>query len=305
MRSAGSSRLVQDAHPSLPGYVFKQDALLAQALTHRSSNAVHNERLEFLGDAVLSLLVADELYRRYPGADEGQLSCLRAAVVDGCTLTRLAKRLSLDARLRTGSGVLQISDAMLADAMEAVIGAVYLDAGLDRCRELVLGWLQRELAGLSQQHSGKSAKNQLQEYMQARGEPLPVYRLLGEHGKPHEREYTVLCETVGGHATARAPSKNRAGQQAAQALLRRLDAGTDRSPQLELAECLRCLGYSPAVYRVLEIAGAEQAGECTIVCEVKDVGQGASTRGLGDQAAAEAQAAERMLAWLRERGEVA
>lgn len=302
MRLAGSSRLVQGAHPPLSGYVFKQDALLAQALTHRSSNTAHNERLEFLGDAALSLLIADELYRRYPDADEGQLSCLRVALVNNYTLTRLAKRLSLDAMLRTGSGVFYVSDAMLADTMEAVIGAVYLDAGLDRCRELVLGWYREELAELSRQHSGKNTKNKLQEYLQARGEPLPIYHVLGEHGKPHEREYTVLCETTGGCATARANSKSEAGQQAARVLLLRLVSGAARSPQAELAECLRCLDYTPAVYRVLKSASVEQEGEYAIACEVKDVGQGASAQGVGDQATAEAQAAERMLAWLRERG---
>ena len=300
--NTGGGRPAPVAQPPWPGYTFRQSALLERALTHRSSNAAHNERLEFLGDTVLSLLITEELYRRYPDADEGKLSRLRVALVNNRTLVRLAGQLSLATRLYTGDGVTQPSGAMLADGMEAVIGAIYLDAGLERCRELVLGWYERELQGLSQQYSGRSAKMELQEYLQARGEPLPVYHLLGEHGKPHQREFTILCATAGGCATARARSKVEAGQQAAQALLQRFTAGAARSAREELDECLGCLGRPAAVYRVLATTGAAAPGECTIECTIArapgEVGPGVIVRGSGARTAAEAQAAARMLARL-------
>lgn len=291
--------------PPLPqGCPPESNALFRQALTHRSSGARgNNERLEFLGDAVLSMLIAEELYRRCPDADEGSLSRLRAALVENRALTRLAGRLSLSGQLRLGGSVDQPSDAMLADALEAVIGALYLDFGFDYCRKRVLDWYRSELDGLSERRSGRNEKTELQETMQARGAEPPAYHVLGEHGKPHEREYTVLCAAADAHdrtahATARARGKGEAERLAARTLLQCLTRGQARSPRAELHECMQCLGRVPPRYSELEFADGEYAVACTVAGE-RGALQRVCVRASGLDAA-KALAAEQMLVLLCE-----
>ena len=152
-------------------YTFKQRALLHQALTHRSATGLNNERLEFLGDAILSLVIAEDLYARYPRAKEGELSRLRSSLVKGETLAELAQELSLGDYLKLGPGELKSGgfrrSSILADAFEALLGAIYLDSGLEACRRVVLRLFQDKLAQLPKPAQLKDPKSRLQEYLQS------------------------------------------------------------------------------------------------------------------------------------------
>jgi ribonuclease-3 len=210
------------------GYVPADAALFERALTHRSAASAHNERLEFLGDAVLNLVVAAELYERFPEADEGALSRLRASLVSGSPLARVALHWQLGEALRLGSGELKTGgfrrESILADALEAVCGALYLDAGLERARPLILQLLAPALEPLVASDALKDAKTRLQEWLQARGAPLPRYTLEQVSGESHEQHFTVRCDTVEPVASAlgEGSSRRRAEQIAAQKVLERV-----------------------------------------------------------------------------------
>lgn len=213
------------------GHVFSTPSLLAQALTHRSAGAPHNERLEFLGDAVLGLVVAEALYARWPKADEGSLTRARAELVRESALAAVARRLEVGERLVLGPGEMKSGghrrDSILSDALEAVIGAIYLDAGYEVCRRVVLPWFEEAVSAVPASKVGKDAKTRLQEWLQARQKPLPQYVLEHEGGEEHARVFTVRCiladpaldaEGVGG-------SRRAAEQVAAEAVLGRLTGG--------------------------------------------------------------------------------
>ena len=165
-------------------YEFEDIGLLERALTHRSLGARNNERLEFLGDAILGFEVADRLYHQVDDADEGQLSRMRAHLVKRETLARIARELKLGAILRLGAGELrsggQTRDSILADAVEAIIAAVYLDGGIDEARNLVRRLLGDRLADPTPETRRKDPKTRLQEYLQSSGKPLPSYDC-GQH----------------------------------------------------------------------------------------------------------------------------
>jgi len=220
-----------DADARIAGHVFRDPALLAQALTHRSAGAPHNERLEFLGDAVLGLVVAEALYARWPKADEGSLTRARAELVRESALAAVARRLEVGERLVLGPGEMKSGghrrDSILSDALEAVIGAIYLDAGYEVCRRVVLPWFEEAVSAVPASKVGKDAKTRLQEWLQARQKPLPQYVLEHEGGEEHARVFTVRCiladpaldaEGVGG-------SRRAAEQVAAEAVLGRLAGG--------------------------------------------------------------------------------
>ncbi len=215
------------------GHRFRDSALLVQALTHRSraveesSPFPGNERLEFLGDAVLALVVSEELVARDPGADEGALSLLRAHAVRKAPLARAARALGVGAWLRLGHGEAtsggREKDSLLADAFEALLGALYLDGGIEPARALVLRELGALLAGAPPAHAGKDAKTRLQELLQGRGEPQPSYRVLAERGAPHAREFEVEVASAGrALGFGRGRSKREAEQVAAEVALRAL-----------------------------------------------------------------------------------
>ena len=168
------------------GYAFQQPGLLEEALTHRSAAPRHNERLEFLGDALLNLVMAEYLFQRYPQASEGELSRLRANLVKGETLAEVARGLKLGEELRLGQGEIRSGGAqresILADALEAIFGAVYLDGGLNACRALILHLYRDNLAGLASAGELIDPKTRLQEYLQARQQPLPIYSVLEIRG---------------------------------------------------------------------------------------------------------------------------
>lgn len=180
------------------GYQFKDSALLTLALTHRSYSGRNNERLEFLGDAVLNFVAGEALFHHFDQAREGQLSRLRARLVKGETLAILARAMDLGDYLRLGSGELKSGgfrrESILADATEAIIGAIYLDSGMEVARERVLAWLEQEFAGLTLVDTNKDSKTRLQEFLQSRGCELPHYEVVDIQGEPHCRTFTVECE---------------------------------------------------------------------------------------------------------------
>lgn len=212
------------------GHRFADPGLLEQALTHRSAAVRHNERLEFLGDALLNLIVAEALFLRWPRADEGAMTRARAQLVREATLAGLARGMDLGMRLSLGPGEMKSGghrrDSILADALEAVIAAIHLDAGFDACRRVVLGWYEPLLAALAVGKVEKDAKTRLQEWLQGRGKPLPVYTLVEARGDEHDKVFFVRCELadpVDG-ADGQGGSRRAAEQLAAAELLSRLDA---------------------------------------------------------------------------------
>lgn len=211
------------------GHAFADGALLAQALRHRSAGSPNNERLEFLGDALLNLVVAEQLYQRWPGADEGAMTRARAELVRESTLASIARSLELGARLTLGPGEMKSGghrrDSILADALEAIIAACYLDAGFDACRALVLPWFEPLLAALPPlAQVGKDAKTRLQEWLQGRQKPLPVYALVAEEGEEHARTFRVSCtlESPALVTEGEGTSRRGAEQAAAEAALDRI-----------------------------------------------------------------------------------
>lgn len=208
------------------GYNFRRPEWLEEALTHRSASAHNNERLEFLGDALLNLVVAEVLYHRHPKASEGELSRLRASLVKGETLAKLARELKLGENLRLGPGELKSGGArresILSDALEAVIGAVYLDGGLAACRDLILTLYRENLEGLASASELKDPKTRLQEYLQAYQQPLPVYSVLEIRGEPHAQSFTVECAVAELRAVATGSSRRKAEQEAARLLLEQI-----------------------------------------------------------------------------------
>lgn len=212
------------------GFEFRRDSLLDQALTHRSLGGRNNERLEFLGDAVLGLVVGEAVWHRFEAADEGQLSRLRAALVRKETLAEVAREIALGDYLRLGAGELRtgghMRDSILADGVEAVIGAAYLDQGFDAARGLVLGLFEERITALDLDRALKDPKTRLQEWLQAKQRPLPRYEVVGIDGDQHRQQFAVRCalEDQALGVTGRGTSRRRAEQQAAENMLARLDS---------------------------------------------------------------------------------
>ena len=211
------------------GHCFQDEQLLALALTHRSAAGKNNERLEFLGDGALNFIVAAELFRLRPELSEGDLSRLRATLVRGQTLAEIAGEIALADQLTMGEGELRSGGfqrgSIQADAVEALFGAVFLDAGFDACQKVVLGLYQSRLDNLPAIDELKDPKTRLQERLQGRGRPLPGYELMGVRGKPHEQKFTVHCTLVDGDLASQGEgsSRRRAEQIAAAAMLVELD----------------------------------------------------------------------------------
>jgi ribonuclease-3 len=182
------------------GYRFKQEDYLTTALTHRSAGTPHNERLEFLGDALLSCIMAEALFERFPAAREGDLTRLRANLVKRDTLVKIAQRLELGQYLRLGEGELKTGGegraSILADGVEAIIGAIYRDSSMQMCQSVVLQLWEKPLSNLSLCKI-KDPKTRLQEYLQAKQQALPVYRVLAIGGTPHAQQFEVECLVPG------------------------------------------------------------------------------------------------------------
>lgn len=183
------------------GHRFADEALLRQALTHRSYGQPNNERLEFLGDSILNLMVAELLYQRFPQLSEGELSRLRANLVRQESLVVIARRIGLSALLRLGEGEARSGGreraSILGDALEAVVAAVYLDAGFDAARRVLVGLFEPLVQAVDLRAPVKDAKTLLQEYLQGRHLPRPVYTVLTTHGAAHDQTFEVECTVAG------------------------------------------------------------------------------------------------------------
>ncbi len=211
------------------GYQFIDPDLLILALSHRSVAAENNERLEFLGDSILGLVVTDFLYREFPQAREGDLSRMRSHIVRGESLAEVAKQLALGPDLLLGSGEMKSGghrrDSILGDTVEALIGAVYLDRGIEAAREIVTAWFKSFFDSALQAQPVKDAKTALQEWLQHRNKPLPDYQLVSTGGEAHSRLFTVSCKIAAVEAamTATASSRRRAEQMVAEQLLEEVE----------------------------------------------------------------------------------
>lgn len=213
------------------GHAFADGDLLQQALTHRSAGSPHNERLEFLGDALVNQFVAEALYRHWPKADEGALTRARAELVRESALAGLARELKLGEHLVLGPGEMKTGghrrDSILADALEALVAAIHLDAGFETCRAVVLPWFAPLIDALPPPNKvGKDAKTRLQEWLQARQRSLPVYALVEEGGDDHARIFRVSCTVAEPalHTEGEGSSRRAAEQQAAEAAMQVIEA---------------------------------------------------------------------------------
>src|SRR3954471_7771107 len=210
------------------GYAPNDRALFVVALTHRSAEGPNNERLEFLGDSVLNLLMSERLYRECPSASEGDLSRLRARLVSEEPLAEVASEMQLGELLSLGSGELKTGGfrrhSILADAFEALCGALFLDGGLDTVRERLVPLFESRIGSLPEPATLKDAKTKLQEHLQANGRSLPVYAVKRTTGEPHAQMFVVSCAVphVSIETEGEGPSRRRAEQVAAQAALRAL-----------------------------------------------------------------------------------
>lgn len=211
------------------GYVFKDESLFDRALTHRSAGSGHNERLEFLGDSIINLIMAEALFHSQPDAREGQLTRLRALLVRRDTLAAVARELELGIALKLGGGELKSGgrdrDSILADALEALVGAVYLDSGMESCRALVERLFAEKIAQAQQRRAVKDAKTRLQERLQAKGLPLPSYEVVEVKGAPHNQEFQVFCRvaSLDNPTCGTGGSRRKAEQAAARLALEQLD----------------------------------------------------------------------------------
>ena len=218
------------------GHRFAQPQMLQRALTHRSFGAAHNERLEFLGDAVLNLAVSTLLYARYAASAEGDLTRVRAHLVREDSLHRVALDLGLPQVLRLSEGEARGGGAqrpsILADTVEALIGAVHLDAGFDAAQALVQRLFGAQIAGSEAAQWSKDAKTELQETLQARRLPVPAYRIRATRGQAHEQVFEVECEVpaLGLVEAAEGRSRRAAEQEAARRMLARLKAPPGAQP---------------------------------------------------------------------------
>lgn len=207
------------------------ERLFARALTHRSAGGENNERLEFLGDALLGFVVAEVLWERFPAADEGRLSRLRASLVKMESLARLARELGLGEYLHLGPGELRTGgsarDSILADALEAIFAAVYIDQGYAVAKQVILSAFGESLASLRDAEITKDPKTQLQELLQAHRRPLPDYDVVAITGSQHAQAFRVRCTLADGGqaAVGEGSSRRRAEQQAAQDMLGLLERG--------------------------------------------------------------------------------
>ncbi|MFN7098702.1 MAG: ribonuclease III [Gammaproteobacteria bacterium] len=213
------------------GYQFQDEHLLVSALTHRSVLKNNNERLEFLGDSIVNFIAAELLYKQFRYADEGTLSRLRTMLVRGETLAELARQLQIGEHLYLGTGEMRSGGAhresILADALEAIIAAIYLDGGMEACKACVSKWFAPLLYELSQHKVEKDPKTQLQEFLQAKNIALPLYQVSEISGKAHEQVFTVECiiADIQQKSIGKGTSRRRAEQQSAELMLAVLTKG--------------------------------------------------------------------------------
>lgn len=212
----------------LIGHDFAQIELLEAAVSHRSVSGQNNERLEFLGDSILNFVITIDLFKRYPKAKEGELSRLRASLVNGETLAVIANELNIGSYLRLGIGELKSGgsrrESILADALEAIIGAIYSDADLETCQRCILQWFSARLSDTSVLKIPKDPKTQLQEHLQSQRMALPEYRIVGTEGEAHAQTFFVECivAELNLRSVGSASNRRKAEQEAASQILTQL-----------------------------------------------------------------------------------
>ncbi len=210
-------------------YRFRDEQLLIQALSHRSTGQLNYERLEYLGDGLINFVIAEAAFRQRESAEEGELSRLRAALVREESLARIAQGIQLGDSLRLGGGEMKSGgfrrDSILADALEAVLGAAFLDGGFEAARTLTLKLFSPLLTDLPEAASLKDPKTRLQEWLQGRGRPVPEYQLRAADGPPHQQLFTVACvlSDSGQTAEAQGASRKHAEQKAAELMLTQME----------------------------------------------------------------------------------
>lgn len=210
------------------GYTFENFALLKQALTHRSALGEHNERLEFLGDSILSFAISTDLYLRFPKVNEGDLSRMRATLVCGKMLAEIGREFQLGDCLILGPGELKSGgfrrDSIIADGVEAIIGAVFLDSDIDTVKALILKWFDSRLNSIQPGISQKDPKTRLQERLQSRKQPLPIYEVIEIKGEAHNQRFTMSCKIAGlepveGQGTSRRKAEQIAAEKMLEVLM--------------------------------------------------------------------------------------
>jgi ribonuclease-3 len=222
---------VNDKLPRLEqklGYSFQNKDLLVRSITHRSAGSRHNERLEFLGDSILSLVIAEVLYHRFPNVSEGDMSRMRATLVRERTLAELAREFVLGDYLILGPGELKSGgyrrESILADTVEALIGAIYIDSNLDAIRSLLLTWYNDRLDAIRPGVEQKDPKTRLQEHLQGRRRSLPTYAVTDVKGEAHNQQFTVECviDDISAAFIGVGSSRRKAEQAAAEKALEQL-----------------------------------------------------------------------------------
>lgn len=209
------------------GYIFQDEKLLDLALTHRSAGGRNNERLEFLGDAILNFTIAGALFQQFPRADEGELSRKRAYLVKKESLAKLGNEIELGSYLKLGSGEMKSGgfrrSSILANTVEAILGAIYLDSGYESCRAIILSLYESALAGVDDIRD-KDSKTRLQEYLQGKQLPLPLYEVVQIDGDAHEQVFYVACQVDGldEPVTGKGQSRRKAEQASAEKALKHL-----------------------------------------------------------------------------------
>jgi len=210
------------------GYTFKQKKILEQALTHRSSSIVHNERLEFLGDSILNFVITNALYKNFPLANEGEMSRMRAALVKGKTLVKIANEFHLGPFLQLGQGELKSGgirrESILANTVEAIIGSIFLDSNIQTIEKLILKWYKTRLHKINPNENKKDFKTRLQEYLQSKHYPLPSYLIVNIFGEAHNQTFIIHCKIkkIKKRIVGIGSSRRKAEQVAAQNALIRL-----------------------------------------------------------------------------------
>lgn len=209
-------------------YSFKNIDLLIHALTHRSANKIHNERLEYLGDSILSYVIAEALFERFPKVDEGDLSQMRSSLVCGETLAKMGQNFNIGDSMILGPGELKSGghrrESIISDAVEAIIGAIYLDSDIQTIKQLILAWYQTRLVQIQPGIRQKDSKTRLQEYLQGQRQNRPVYLIVEVIGDDHDQEFVVQCklENDDNQYLGRGVNRRKAEQAAAQMAIDKL-----------------------------------------------------------------------------------
>lgn len=180
------------------GYIFNNTKILKQTLTHRSANKKHNERMEFLGDAILNYVISNILYKNFPQIEEGNMSRIRSTLVNGYTLTKIAKKFTLGRYLNLGPGEIKNKgfqkESILANSIEALIGGIFLDSNITTIEKIIFKWYKKKIENIYPNKTFKDPKTRLQEYLQKMNLPLPLYSLIKVEGKTHTQKFTIQCK---------------------------------------------------------------------------------------------------------------